>query len=274
MQKITKMRYSNIVRHGHVNTQTKKDTVMPGKMQNCKNPLRKGMKKYKILHSKSFSLKKAGHDRAERSKKMSNIYNNTTEQEQVEAQKDMRTIQRKAAEKKIEHDSELDLEIQKVYLDDAKRELRRSQYSELLMNQEGRFVAVTRNLLIPSKERAALNLQAPVLERCLSYKGKGGICKLMVTIDQTKQELYLNQRKCGNVKYLLEKISVIGGTVYGKKSQVESYIQQFWHYCLAHCVAEPVYYPDDYGWNLTGKDEVVFVREGDVLWKDLLRMAE
>lgn len=272
MQKITKMRYSNIVRHGHVNTQTKKDRVMPGKMQNCKNPFRKGMKKYKILHSKSFSLKKAGHDRAERSKNM-NMYN-TTEQEQVEAQENMRAIQRKAAEKKIEHDSKLDLEIQKVYLDDAKRELRRSQYSELLMNQEGRFVAVTRNLLIPSKERAALNLQAPVLERCLSYKGKGGIYKLMVTIDQTKQELYLNQRKCGNVKYLLEKISVIGGTVYGKKSQVESYIQQFWHYCLAHCVAEPVYYPDDYGWNLTGKDEVVFVREGDVLWKDLLRMAE
>lgn len=193
---------------------------------------------------------------------MSNIYNNTTDQEQVEAQKDMRAIQRKAAEKKIEHDSKLDLEIQKAYLDDAKRELRRSQYSELLMNQEGRFVAVTRNLLIPSKERAALNLQAPVLERCLSYNGKGGIYKLMVTIDQTRQELYLKQRKCGNVKYLLEKISVLGGTVYGKKSQVESYIQQFWHYCLAHCVAEPVYYPDDYGWNLTGKNEVVFVREG------------
>ena len=209
----------------------------------------------------------------QRSKKMSNIYN-TTEQEQVEAQKDIRAIQRKAAEKKIDHDSELDVEIQKVYLDDVKRELRRSQYSELLMNQEGGFVAVTRNLLIPSKERAAINLKAPILERCMSYKGKAGIYKLTVTINQMMQELYLNQNKCGKGKYLMEKIEAVGGVVYGKKSQAENYLHQFWQYCLMHCVANPIYYPEKYGWNQTEDGKIVFVKEGEVLWKELLRRAE
>lgn len=218
-------------------------------------------------------MKKVGHDRAERSKKMSNIYN-TTEQEQVEAQKDIRAIQRKAAEKKIDHDSKLDLEIQKVYLDDVKRELRRSQYSELLMNQEGGFVAVTRNLLIPSKERAAINLQAPILERCMSYGGEAGIYKLTVTINQMPQELYLNQNQCGKGKYLMEKIVAVGGVVYGKKSQAENYLHQFWQYCLMHCVANPIYYPEKYGWNLTENGKIIFVKEGEVLWKELLRRAE
>lgn len=201
--------------------------------------------------------------------------NNMKDATEQRAMQEMSYIQRKAAEKKFDHDAKLDLEIQKVYLDDAKRELRRKQYSELLMNSEGAFVAVTRNLLIPAEKRMAMNLREPVLERCESYGGQKGIYKLTVSVNQIVQEVFLNQRNCGREKYLLEKISAIGGVVYGKKSQVDDYIRQFWQYCLTHCASDNlVYYPEEYGWNLTENGKVVFAKEEETLWKDLLNMTK
>ena len=91
-------------------------------------------------------------------------------------------------------------------------------------------------------------------------------CKMNETITVN---VYLNERKIGNCKYMLERFTAKGLEIYGTSRKVcEDYISKIWTATLNRQQSECLI-PDEFGWWQNAAGKLEFVDKDQVIWQEV-----
>lgn len=145
------------------------------------------------------------------------------------------------------------------------------KYNKLLRDNNGKF------LIVQSEgcyAKVVFNFYNPTLYECKSTDDDDGVYQLVLQLDGRLVNLYLLQRKCGQISYLMKKLRENGGVIYIQKPSImQSCIEQFWEFCLNTKQPYPVIIPIRYGWCIVG-GKIYFCRKGATkLWKEIVTLA-
>ncbi len=145
------------------------------------------------------------------------------------------------------------------------------KYNWLLRDNNGKFLIVQSG---GCYAKVAFNFYNPTLYECKSTADDDGLYQLVLQVDDRLVNVYLLQRKCGQITYLIKKLRENGAVIYIQKpSIIQSCMEQFWEFCLNTKQPYPVIIPIRYGWCVVG-GKIYFCRKGATkLWKEIVTLA-
>lgn len=178
------------------------------------------------------------------------------------------------AEGQIRNQVRLELEEQKALRQEWRREMRRGQYSQVILHEDGELEVETKCSIVSLPKRKAANFRFLDLIQLKSVDGDGPIYVLFLKIGEKERQVYLDGEKVGRGEYLLKKITESGGQIFidSKKKKAEV-LQNFWITVCGYDYGNLVI-PVSPGWITTGEKEYRFVKEGETLWETIIKRAK
>jgi len=118
------------------------------------------------------------------------------------------------------------------------------------------------------------NFRFGIIFNLVSPEGEGGIYGLQLIVNEKDKYIFLDAEKIGKPNYFLKKITAKGGQLLvDKRVQRENILIRFWAILYDLC-QETIVIPTHRGWMKKQNDEYKFVKEGEMLWEDVLRQAK
>ena len=179
-------------------------------------------------------------------------------------------ISEEAAKANIRENVEMRKESRREY----RKECNRARYCETVIDEDGWINIKPRNKLVEVPKRRIANFQFADIYELKNIEGDSGIFLLEMEIAKRTVRLYREGRKDGNAGYLMKKIASAGGEIFmQKKSDKEAFLQSLWALLLKKCGKKQLYSTHT-GWIRLQNGGYQFIREGAILWKDIVEMAK
>lgn len=183
-------------------------------------------------------------------------------------------INKAIAKEQYLNDLKMDLAQRKMQLQEYRREAKKAEYVEVVIDAEGGLKAWTKNAMVNFPERQVANFQVLKATCLQSSNGESGIIQLDLKIGIRKTSLYLNIKKMGKMDYILGKITAVGGQIYGStKKEKEKILTGLWVKLCDLC-EETYTIPVEYGWYKDKRGDYKFAEEGMQLWADIAEKAK
>lgn len=168
--------------------------------------------------------------------------------------------------KNVQLDYEMARELQRQKI----HENRKKQIDMVTIQDDGTLEIETKNLAIPTSKRTLCNFKKPRILKLFSRTASTSVwvfeCE---TDDKTTVKIYLDERKLGDSKYLLERFTAKGLEIYGGSRKIrEDYISKIWTTTFNRCQSECLI-PDEFGWWLNSEGKWEFVDKDRVIWQEV-----
>ena len=150
------------------------------------------------------------------------------------------------------------------------QENRKKQVDVVTIQTDGTLEIETRNLAIPTSKRRLCNFKEPKIMKLFSRTDPVGVWEFNCKINETiTVNVYFDERKIGNCKYMLERFTAKGLEIYGVSRKVrEDYVSKIWTVTLNKNSAECLI-PDEFGWWLNSEGKWEFVDKDRVIWQEV-----
>lgn len=188
---------------------------------------------------------------------------------QQEFQKKNMDVQMANAKALYNHNIALEFEEKKYLMREFFLEKQKSQYEEVIIQDNGELEVVTRNLLADAKARRLCNFSNPEMIKLFNEKNDYVVLNLILNMGAKKVRLYFAASEVGNSKYLLKKFSEAGCEIYARNRKIrEEYLYKIFM-CLLNRCTESQIIPDKYGWNKHLDGTFEFVEPTSLIWKEV-----
>lgn len=150
------------------------------------------------------------------------------------------------------------------------QENRKKHIEVVTIQGDGTLEIETKNLAIPTSKRKICNFKAPNIMKLFSRTASTSVWMFECeTEGKTTVKIYLDERKLGDSKYLLEKFAAKGIEIYGTSRRVrEDYISKIWTATLNRQQGECLI-PDEFGWWRNAAGKLEFVDKDRVIWQEV-----
>lgn len=177
-----------------------------------------------------------------------------------------RDIVKNINRKNIQLDYEMARELRRQEI----HENRKKQVDVVTIQEDGTLEIETKNLAIPTSKRRICNFKDPKIMKLFSRTASTSVWMFECeTEGKTTVKIYLDERKLGDSKYLLEKFTAKGLEIYGTSRRVsEDYICKIWTATLNEKQAECLI-PDEFGWWRNALGKLEFVDKDRVIWQEV-----
>lgn len=150
------------------------------------------------------------------------------------------------------------------------QENRKKQIDMVTIQADGTLEIETKSLAIPASKRRLCNFKEPHIMKLFSRTDPVRVydfsCKMNETITVN---IYLDERKIGNCKYMLERFTAKGLEIYGTSRKVcEDYISKIWTVTLNRQQSECLI-PDEFGWWRDASGKLEFVDKDRIIWQEV-----
>ena len=174
----------------------------------------------------------------------------------------MKNINRRS----IQLDYEMARELQRQKIS----ENRKKQIDVVSIQNDGTLEIQTKNLDIAVNKRMLCNFKNPRILKLFSRTDSKNILLFECEIDgKFNVKVYLNEKKLGDSKYLLERFTAKGLEIYGASKKIrEDYVSKIWTVTLNKNSAECLI-PDEFGWWLNSEGKWEFVDKDRVIWQEV-----
>lgn len=188
--------------------------------------------------------------------------------------KNQMDIDKAIAKEQYLNDLKMDLAQRKMQLQEYRRESRKAEYVEVVIDAEGGLKAWTKNAMMNFRERQVANFQVLKATCLQSSNGESGIIQLDLKIGHREISLYLNIKEMMKMDYILGKITTVGGQIYGStKKEKELILNGLWVKLCDLC-RETDTIPVAYGWYRDKLGNYKFAEEGTQLWRNIIEKAK
>ena len=152
-------------------------------------------------------------------------------------------------------------------------ERRKAQYEELVLTNLGTVQLVTRNLatLAPPREICnATNFSSTILMNALNPEES--IIKITCNIDGAEKEIFVDSKKIGDERYLMQKYSSTGVLLKLPASKQKLYYRLL-TVKLQEKPSDCIFLPHTYGWSKLPNEEqrFTYTKEGELTWNLALK---
>lgn len=161
---------------------------------------------------------------------------------------------------------------------EEQRELQKSQFEAVTIDEDGRIGVKTENLQIQSKTRKVANFSEPrmyIFEHlenrhekiyCVTFRLNG-------MADDKRTFAMLKAEQSGNPNYIIKKISAVGGMIIGSNpQQKKEYALQLLYLLIARCQKTYII-PERRGWYIDESGKMKFFQDRWT-WKEAVKCAK
>lgn len=150
------------------------------------------------------------------------------------------------------------------------QENRKKQVDVVTIQTDGTLEIETRNLAIPTSKRRLCNFKAPSIMKLFSRTASTSVWVFECETDgKIPVKVYLDERKLGDSKYLLERFTAKGLEIYGTSRKVrEDYVSKIWTATFNRKQGECLI-PDEFGWWRNASGKLEFVDKDRVIWQEV-----
>lgn len=168
----------------------------------------------------------------------------------------------------------MDLAVKKVQLQEYRRAVRKAEYEKMTITQDGDLKIQTKNAIVELQERKLANFCFKEIFCLINSDGETGFFLLFLQSGERKMQVVLDESKIGKYTYIKRKLHEVGARFYSKKkSEEEKYVMGFWeHLCSQN--KKKLMIPTHFGWIQDENGQLKFIKEGEILWKDILKKAK
>ncbi len=168
----------------------------------------------------------------------------------------------------------MDLAVKKVQLQEYRRAVRKAEYEKMTITQDGDLKIQTKNAIVELQERKLANFCFKEIFCLINSDGETGFFLLSLQSGERKMQVVLDESKIGKYTYIKRKLHEVGARFYSKKkSEEEKYVMGFWeHLCSQN--KKKLMIPTHFGWIQDENGQLKFIKEGEILWKDILKKAK
>ena len=154
------------------------------------------------------------------------------------------------------------------------KENARARYIEILIDADGQLKYEVHNPLLKVPPREIANFRISGLTELRSSEGEEGIYLLKIQVGEVMRDIYISSDKAGKPKYLLKKITSVGGRIFTNKATEQMAILEGLWSTLVACCQEKRVIPSHCGWIRSEEDKFIFVESGEILWKEVMQKAK
>lgn len=163
---------------------------------------------------------------------------------------------------------------EKAERDEAASEAKKSQYDDLVFDDEGRPLIVTRNLSIESKPRYLTNFTQPEIIKVMkAAETSPKYFVLFFILNGQKECVFLSESKSQSATYLLRKLRSAGAVITAPSEARE---KQYVFILLGHLIRYSTkirIVPDRQGWFIDD-GKILFCKEGELTWPKVEDLAK
>lgn len=168
----------------------------------------------------------------------------------------------------------MDLAVKKVQMQEYRRAVRKAEYEKMTITQDGDLKIQTKNAIVELQERKLANFCFKEIFCLINSDGETGFFLLSLQSGERKMQVVLDESKIGKYTYIKRKLHEVGARFYSKKkSEEEKYLMGFWEHLCSQSKKE-VMIPTHFGWIQDENGQPKFIKEGEILWKDILKKAK
>lgn len=144
----------------------------------------------------------------------------------------------------------------------------------MTITQDGDLKIQTKNAIVELQERKLANFCFKEIFCLINSDGETGFFLLSLQSGERKMQVVLDESKIGKYTYIKRKLHEVGARFYSKKkSEEEKYVMGFWeHLCSQN--KKKLMIPTLLGGYKMRMDQLKFIKEGEILWKDILKKAK
>ena len=178
------------------------------------------------------------------------------------------------AKENMKNEARMELATRKIQLQEYRREMRKAEYDEIIINCDGKILIQTKNGMADTPERQLTNFCFREIIGLVSSDGEDGYFCMSLQVNGSFRKVIFDGSQTGKVSYLKRKINEIGARILtSKKSVEEQCLTALWGSIYQLCNTKKVI-PTHKGWIIDENGCVKFVREGDILWDRILKQAK
>lgn len=168
----------------------------------------------------------------------------------------------------------MDLAVKKVQLQEYRRAVRKAEYEKMTITQDGDLKIQTKNAIVELQERKLANFCFKEIFHLINSDGETGFFLLSLQSGERKMQVILDESKIGKYTYIKRKLHEVGARFYSKKkSEEEKCVMVFWEHLCSQSKKE-LMIPTHFGWIQDENGQPKFIKEGEILWKDILKKAK
>lgn len=195
-------------------------------------------------------------------------YNQMYAAAQIQAEKEVYVAHCK---QQIQTDASAKRNLQKLIQREEIEELRRGVYQEVQISEDGEIISITKNTFKDAKPRIITNIFSPELDRYVRISRQTDLAyRFSCSLNDDETEVFLDAHKIGSGTYLHKKFTSAGIIFYvDKPAQQKSYAQQMLALLLQDYIPDH-YVADAPGWLQLPDNNFTFVKEGSLLWTNIL----
>ena len=177
-------------------------------------------------------------------------------------------VAEKQAEASISASREVSVYLEKKFINERCKALKKGEYEEVTMDGEGKLIVIKKNALVDTGPGKVSNMEKPKL--CVIRRANNideCIYKISFVINGKDETLFLDPTKITDKAYITRKLSTKGVLLYGRNKNL---IPEIFAYLVSandecnNCVV-----PDCPGWFMTFKKKMGFAKKEDATWKTL-----
>lgn len=163
---------------------------------------------------------------------------------------------------------------QKQLMQEADREIRKSQYEQICFSDSGEIYVQTQNLRTKAESRKHFTFQSPeiyIIEH--SQNRRERLLMLMIEIYGEDRWTILSPEKCGGGTYLLRKINMLGGDVLADSLATRKNLARG---LITECIkksTKKIILPEERGWMEDCDGKITFFDE-ELTWKEAKKCAK
>lgn len=191
----------------------------------------------------------------------------------IEYQKSWLRVHEAEAKADINFRKQDELDCRRVVRREQIREYRETLYDEICVDINGNISCVKKNSMFTLGSRWVFNITNPCLTNLISSEGDEGVTEFCFRLsDGSTREVFFDQKKLSDGKYLLKKLRNVGVEVYiNKETKAEQMTCQLMTKLIK--TAGTKIEPAHEGWNNVN-GEFIYRDKGARTWKQIIQLIK
>lgn len=194
---------------------------------------------------------------------------------QLQYQKNRQELEFIATKESIITNNRTELSRRKLAMQEERTEMRKARYEEVVLCSNGEMELCVKNSMINTPKRRIANCAFVDIKRVTGMESREKVIYVVtICIDGNDSFVTILKDKSANEQYLLNKFTEAGVRFYAnKKSDKLNHVGIMWNYLLLQCEEESRI-PEHFGWIKDYEGKLHFIKEGEILWESIEKMAK
>lgn len=183
-------------------------------------------------------------------------------------------ISKLIAKEQIVNQSRIELAWQKMQMQEYRQAVKDASYTVVSVNNDGMIETKSQNAFVNLPKRPITNFCFDIMVKLVSADGDEGFFGLQIAINGKAVQIFLDAEKMGRPDYFMKKLTAVGGKILvDKERDRRNILTGLWVELLGNC-KEVLTVPTRIGWMADPDKGYRLVKEGALLWQDIIRRAK